>query len=126
MIPAYRRHTVRCVACAAPEVTTSCTRCLLPFCAIHAPEEDVRCGICEAEWAYRQAERRTWREDVLQPLAFALGVSVLVVSGVVSSWPWLSCIGAGVLLLLAAHAPRLEAEAQRRAFMAETFERARR
>lgn len=125
MIPAYRRHTVRCVACAVPEVTTSCGRCLVALCDAHAPEVGERCGTCEAEWVFGQVERATWRGEVLQPLLFATLVSAALVAFVIGSWPIVSLGAAVAALLLGVWAPVLEANAQRRSFLGETLEKRR-
>ena len=123
MIPAYRLHRVRCFACAVPDVTATCPRCLVALCEAHAPEDDRRCGACEAEWVFGQVERGAWREEVAQPLGFAVGVSALVVAGVVSSWLFL-CVAA-VVLAMGIWTPRAEADAHRRAFLREKLERTR-
>lgn len=123
MIPAYRLHTVRCVACAVPEVTASCTRCLVALCDAHAPDADQRCGACEAEWVFGQVQRSTWRVEVLQPLLFAVVASAAMVALVVSSSRILSLIVATVALLLGTWMPRIEAEAQRRTFLEESVDR---
>ena len=125
MIPAYRRHTVRCVACAVPEVTARCPRCLVDLCEDHAPQADQRCGTCEAEWVFGQVERDPVREEIVQPLLFAAVVSAAFVAGVVSSWPAFYLTAAGAVLVLGAWVPRFEAEAKRRSFLRETFDKTR-